>query len=367
MSGQDSRDPRDAALRRLVREARSESTPDLDWARIEERLVSEASRAKRSAPQPIKSSRAPFAWGALAVAAAAAVWLVSTRSPVTGLPLPPTGAEALAPAAQNGDELAIGSRIEATDSEITVAHAARARWTLAPNSSAILAGRDERITVDLERGSVLSRVVPNPKPETFVVEAADARVAVHGTVFRVTLASGHVIVDVQEGIVGVGPRDNAPLFFVKAGSHADFAADGRSGSIDGKPVGSNATAPREAVKPAVPHGSPATAPGSAQAPVPSAELPGEPSINDIEAGIARIVDATSACFSQHTPGNDGVEISVHTALSLNILDSGAVANVDFQPPLSPAAAACANASIAQVRFAPSQRGGKVTRLLELKK
>jgi ferric-dicitrate binding protein FerR (iron transport regulator) len=362
MSSQDSRDPRASALNRLLREARSESAPDLDWARIEERLVSEA---KRAAPRPAKPSRAPLAWGALAVAAAATVWVVSTRSQVTGLPISRAGVETLAPAARNGDELAIGSRVQTTDSEVTVAHAARAQWTLAPSSSAVLAGRDERITVQLERGSVLSRVVPNPKPETFVIEAAGARVAVHGTVFRVALSGGHVIVDVQEGIVGVGPLGGAPAFFVKAASHAEFMADGRSGSIDGTPVGAS---PRsEAVKPAAARGSVAATPGSALAPAPSAELPSEPSINDIETGIARIVDATSACFRQHTPGNDGVEITVRTALSLNILDTGAVTDVDFQPPLSPAAAACANASIAQVRFAASHHGAKVTRLLELKR
>ena len=364
MSGEDPKAPRAAALRRLVREARSEPAPDLDWARIEERLLSQA---KRAAPLPAKPPRSPLAWGALALAAAAAVWLVSTRSPITGLPLASSDVETLAPAARNGDELAIGSRITATDSEVTVAHPARAQWTLAPNSSATLAGRDERITVHLEHGSVLSRVVPNPRPETFVVEAAGARVAVHGTVFRVALSNGRVIVDVQEGIVGVGPLGSTPAFFVNAASHAEFTADGRSGSIDGKPVGTSPAAPTEPTKPTATRGSLAAAHGSALAPVPSAGLPAEPSINDIEVGIARIVDATSACFVRHTPGADGVEITVRTALSLNILESGEVSDVDFQPPLSPTAAACANASIAQVRFAPSQRGGKVTRLLELKK
>lgn len=363
MNGHDSREPRAAALRRLVREARDESTPDLDWARIEERLVE---KAQRAAPRPAKSSLAPLAWSAMAVAAAVAVWLVSTRSPATGLPLSRSDVETLAPAVHDGNSLAIGSRIETTESEATVAHAERAQWTLSPSSSAVLVGRDERITVQLERGSVLSRVVQSPKPETFVVEAAGARVAVHGTVFRVALRDGRVIVDVQEGIVGVGPLGSAPSFFVNAASHAEFAADGRSGSIDGKPVRVGAASRSEAIKPTTTRGSLAAAPGDALPPAP-AELPDEPSINDIEAGIARAVDVTSACFRERTPGNDGVEITVRTALSLNIHGSGDVTDVDFQPPLSPAAAACANAAIAQVRFAPSQRGSKVTRLLELKR
>ncbi|HEX2872115.1 MAG TPA: FecR family protein [Polyangiaceae bacterium] len=364
MSSHDSQDPRAVALRRLVREARAESAPDLDWARIEEGVEQEA---RRAAPRPVSTSRAPLAWGAVALAAAAAVWLVSTRSPVTELPLSRSDLETSAQAARNGDNLAVGSRVETTGSELTVAHPERAQWTLAPSSSAILAGRDERITVHLERGSVLSHVVPNPKPETFVVEAAGARVAVHGTVFSVKLSDGHVVVDVQEGIVGVGPLGSPPAFFVNAASHAEFAADGRSGSIDGKPVGISAAASGDAVKPTAARGALVPAPGDAPSPAPAAELPEEPSINDIEAGVARIVDATSACFRERTPGNGSVQITVRTALSLDILDSGAVADVDFQPPLSPAAAACANAAIAQVQFAPSQHGGKVTRLLELKR
>lgn len=364
MSSHDSQDPRAVALRRLVREARTESAPDLDWARIEEHVEQ---AARRAAPQPARVSRAPLAWGAVALAAAAAVWLASARSPVTGVPLSRTNVETSASAARDGDNLVVGSRIETTDSELTVTHAERAQWTLAPSSSAVLAGRDERITVHLERGSVLSHVVPNPKPETFVVEAAGARVAVHGTVFSVKLSGGLVIVDVQEGIVGVGPLGSAPAFFVKAASHAQFAADGRSGSIDGKRVGISAEARGDVVKPTAARGSFAPAPGDAPSQAPAAELPEEPSINDIEAGVAHIVDATAACFRERTPGNDGVEITVRTALSLDILDSGAVADVDFQPPLSPAAAACANAAIAQVQFAPSQHGGKVTRLLELKR
>ena len=363
MSGHDSQDPRASALGRLVREARAEAAPELDWARLEDRLLE---RTAHAAPQPRKVSRAPLAWGALAVAAGAALWLASTRSPVTGLPLEHAGVEATASAVRDGDILAIGSRVRTTDSETTVMHPGRAQWALGPSSSAVLAGRDERITVQLERGSVLSHVVPNPKPETFVIEVAHARVAVHGTVFRVTLSDGRVIVDVKEGLVGVGPLGSAPAFFVKAASHGEFAADGRSGSIDGKPVASPA-ASTEAAKPTALRGSLAAAHGSAPAPAPAAELPEEPSINDIEVGIAHIVDAASACFVQHTPGADGVQITVRTALSLSILESGEVADVDFQPPLSPTVAACANASIAQVRFAASQRGGSVTRLLELKR
>jgi hypothetical protein len=355
-------DPREATLRRLLRDARAEPSPDLDWSGIERRLLQQTKHAAPGAER----SRHRLAWGTVAVAAAAALWLVGTPSPQGGSPSRPAEVSAVAPAVRDGDRLAIGSRIETTDSEAAVSHAGRASWTVSPNSSAVLTGRDERITLRLERGSVLSRVVPNPKPETFVVEAAGTRVAVHGTLFSVALAGGHVIVQVREGIVAVGPLEGVPAFLLTAGTTGDFAADGRSGSINGRAVRESKSRPTGAQK-QTPSRVAATSASSALPPAPSAELPSEPAIDDIETGVARIVDASTDCFARFTQSAEGVQITVRTALSLKILDSGAVAEVDFQPPLSPAAEECATARLSEIRFAPSKQGSSVTRMLELKK
>jgi ferric-dicitrate binding protein FerR (iron transport regulator) len=365
-------DPREAALRRLVRDERAEPAPELDWSSLEERLLLQA----RGSTPTVKRSAYPYAWGALAVAAAAVLWLIGTRAqPAVS---PSTEASLAEPQAlvTDGDALAVGARVEAHAREVTVEHLGRAKWTLGPSSSALLAGRAERITVRLERGSVLSRVVPNPQPESFVVEAAGTRVAVHGTVFRVALEGGRVLVDVREGTVGVGPLGQAPAFLLKAPAHGQFAADGRSGSIDGRRVSASLERRGGLHKPTTPRSSASavaseSAPTATPPPAPSTELevelPSEPSINDIEVGVARIVDATSACFSRDAKSANGVQITVRTALSLKILDSGAVTDVDFQPPLSPDAEACAATSIAQILFAPSKRGTQVTRMLELKR
>jgi hypothetical protein len=364
VSGADPEDPREALLGRLVRDVRRESTPELDWSGLEDRLL----RQVRQAPATSRRSFYPLAWGGLAPAAALALWFAAPHRPHAVAP-PAPGVAVAESLTRSGDGLSVGSRVEALEREVSVTHSGRATWTLAPNSSALLAGRDERITVRLERGSVLSRVVPNPKPETFVIEAAAVRIAVHGTVFRVALGP-HVVVDVREGIVGVGPLHAAPAFFLKAGSHGDFALDGRSGSIDGKPVGEPSSSPSEPAE----HGKPGTsrafgspAPSGSTAPADSAKLPNEPSIEQIEAGITNIVEATSDCFTRYTQSAEGVRITAHTALSLKILASGDVADVDFQPPLSPEAEACAAASISQVRFAASKNGARVTRMLELKR
>jgi len=364
MTSRNARDPQET-LRGLLRDASSEPAPELDWNRVEQRLMSRIgvpNAPRRYSIQPM------VWWGGLAVAASAALWLL-TRHTSTSVAPPPAAPVVVASQSlrKDGDALPVGSRISADTRELTVEHPDRATWTLAPGSSALLTERGARIGLRLEQGSVLSRVVPSPTPETFVVEAARARVAVHGTVFRVSLEGGRVLVQVSEGTVGVGPRGAAPAFFLKAPASGDFAEDGRSGSTDGYAV-AQASARRSEPLKLLPVRAPSAAPlASLIAPAPSAELPREPSINDIESGVARIVDATSDCFSHFTKSTDGVQITVRTALTLQIKADGSASDVDFQPPLSPEAAECAANGIAQIKFAASQEGTKVTRMLELKR
>jgi hypothetical protein len=357
-------DPREAGLRRVVREARAEEPAEVDWDGLEERLMQ---RVRRSAPVAPRRSTYPLAWAGLAVAAAVSLWLVNEGASNSRPQPRPEVIEATEPLRKSGNALAVGTRVTADERELSVDHAGRATWTLATGSSAKLIENGERIALRLERGSVLSEVVPSPQPEAFVVEAAGARIAVHGTVFRVALDGERVIVQVREGTVAVGAIGAVPGFFLKAPAYGDFAADGRSGSIDGRPLGESEDRRAQPLKlgqsrPANP------APSSSGQPAPSdVELPNEPSISDIEAGIVRIVDATSDCFSRNTKSTEGVQITVRTALSLRIDPAGGVSDVDFQPPLSPDVEQCAAGSIEQVTFAASKQGAKVTRMLELKR
>ncbi len=360
MSGEDLRE---RALRQAVREARAERPAEVDWSDVEQRLVQHAERSAPAKPR----SRYPLAWGGLAVAAAASLWLIGERSGGAVAHAPPRIIEATQPLRRNGEQLAFGSRVSAEDREVSVEHAARATWTLSAHSSATLTERGERIGVRLERGSVLSEVAPSSKPETFVVEAAGTRVAVHGTVFRVTIDGDRVIVLVREGTVAVGPRGSVPAFFLKAPAHGDFAADGRSGNIDGRPLGDTRERRAEPLKLASARPSATPPLPSASPPVADAEVPLEPSISEIETGVARIVDVAAECFSRNTKSAEGVQITVRTALSLKVEASGSVTDVDFQPPLSPDAESCAASEIAHITFAPSQQGAQVTRMLELKR
>jgi hypothetical protein len=353
----------ESALNGLVREARREQTEALDFARIEERLLLEVRRAP---PQASRSTRA-WAWASVAVAACALLWLVKGRAPVNVTETRAAIVDASAALDRDGDALAVGTRVTAAEREVTVTHAGRARWKLEPSSSALLAEKGERITVRLEHGGVLSEVVRSPKPETFVVEAGAARVAVHGTVFRVSLEGDRLKVQVREGVVAVGPREGAAVFLLEAPASGDFSTDGRTGSVNGRPSATSSR-PGEPLKPGrLRAATGPSAQGSVAAPSPSVALPAEPSINDIEIGISRSVDIASDCFRRHTQSTDGILVTARTALSLQITSEGAATDVRFQPPLSPDVEACAAAGIASVTFAPSEQGAKVTRLLELKR
>ena len=351
-------------LRELVRDARAEREPQIDWDSLEERLVRHAARPARTYARSVY----PLAWAAVAVAALAAMWLVGHRSRTTPpQAIAPAIIEATEPVRRSGDVLAVGTRVEADARDVSVTHRGRATWTLSPASSAVLAEAGERVTVRLERGSVLSEVVPKPVPETFVVEAAGTRIAVHGTVFRVELDGDRVVVQVREGSVAVGPLGSVPTFFLKAPAHGDFAADGRSGSIDGRPLGASPDRRADPLKLGRARPAPVPPREAGSTAASTADLPNEPSISDIEQGIARIVEAAADCFSHNTKGDEGVQITVRTALSLHIDGSGAVSDVDFQPPLAPEVEECAASGIVSVVFAPSKQGASVTRMLELKR
>jgi hypothetical protein len=158
------------------------------------------------------------------------------------------------------------------------------------------------------------------------------------------------------------------VFLLKAPANGNFSADGRTGNVDGPPSDSAVSRGREPLKPGrVRAITGPSAPGSVALPSPSAALPQEPSISDIESGISRSVEIASDCFQRHTQSTDGVQVTARTALSLRITSEGTATDVQFQPPLSPEAETCAAEGIGNVMFAPSEQGASVTRMLELKR
>ncbi len=372
------RSPEELALDRLVGELRELPAPELDWDRVEARLMNEP-RATVSAPSWFLRLRLPAVG---LCAAALAAYVVVPRAPKVNATLPKPVAQ-IPSGPLNGDGLALGTHVSAGNQNVTVEHVGRARWTLEPHATASVADAGEFLTVRLESGAVSASVTPNPKPETFAIEVAGTRVAVHGTAFRVERIGDRVSVEVTEGVVAVEPTGthSEPSFLLRRGSRGNFALDGRTGNVEGNASvvlhetngkshreitrgSAHATRPQAASEPAA-----VVAPSAVNAdpaPAPSAtSLPQQPSISDIENGVSTAVQLMTQCFRDKTQSTSMVSVS--TGMTLSIAGDGSVQSVTFEPPLAPAVEDCGVAGLRNLTFAHSVEGATFTRILELKR
>jgi hypothetical protein len=375
------RRPEERALDRLILELRDEAAPQLDWERVEARLMREP------LPEAASASRSVFRRLRLPaiglVAAAATALLVVARRPAA---VPPKLVAKLSSAALNGDQLALGTRITAGNQPLVVEHHGRARWTLEPHATAFVSDAGEFLTVKLASGALSATVVPNPKPETFAVEVEGTRVAVHGTAFRVERMGERVQVEVSEGTVAVEPSGThfMPAFLLRRDSRGNFALDGRTGSVEGNAsavvTGGRGRSHRTVAK--VANGAPVMPAARAQAALPtvpsarpevSAEpvaqamtLPIQPSISDIENGVSSALELMNRCFRDHTRSTGNL-VSASTGLTLSVSGDGTIQSVTFAPPLAPAVEDCAVTGLRALTFTHSVEGVTFTRLLELQR
>ncbi|MES1177812.1 MAG: FecR family protein [Myxococcales bacterium] len=371
------RRPEERALDRLILELCEQSSPDLDWDRVEARLMREP-KPERASAAPSLASRWRLPAAGLLVAAAVAAIVVSRHANVAAPRLPAPVAR-LSSEPLNGDQLALGAHVTAGNRALVVEHAGRARWTLEPHATAVVADGGEFLTLRLESGALTAQVVPNPKLETFAVEVGGTRVAVHGTAFRVERAGDRVLVAVSEGTVAVEPTGThaEPAFLLRRDSRGNFALDGRTGTVEGNASAvvsvNGAQSHREvAASSAPPVRSPAPSvhavaapPAVAPAPVSAAhQLPLQPSISEIETGVSSALDLMNRCFHDKTKSS-GIRVSASTGLTLSITGDGAVRSVTFAPPLAPAVEDCAVNGLRNLTFAHSVDGVTFTRVFEL--
>jgi hypothetical protein len=368
------RRPEERALDRMILELREHPAPQLDWDRMEARLMREPLPTTHSTARPFWSRLRLPATGLIAVAAVAAV--VVARKPA---PLPAKQTAQLNDSPLNGDTLALGTRLTAGQHPLIVEHAGRARWTLEPHATAFVTEAGEFLTVKLESGALSAAVVPNPKPETFAVEVEGTRVAVHGTAFRVERIAERVQVDVSEGTVAVEPSGthSAPAFLLRRNSRGNFALDGRTGNVEGNASAVVAdgggrqshrtfakTAPAQRANQSAP--APAKPEVSAR-PNPQAQtLPAQPSISEIEKGVSSAVELMNRCFHDQTRTTD-IRVSASTALTLTVTGDGTIQSVTFAPPLAPGVEDCAVSGLRALTFTRSLEGVTFTRLLELQR
>jgi hypothetical protein len=342
------------ALDQLLTEVRAAAPPDLDWAALETRLPT------GPVPAPGERSLRPrllLAAAALAVVGLAFAWSQNPESPEAvalemraELPSGPV----------NGDQLAAGTAVSTAAEGRTFEHPLRADWTLAPHSRATLVTSGDVVVVRLDSGSLTARIVPSTRPESFAVEAADVRVAAHGTVFSVTLGASAVAVAVEEGKVLVGPRATPGVGKLLASPASERFT--LLGALVGeeRPERANRPAPR------VPHLPPELA--TSATPHPSATgSTTAPTSEVIADAMGRVVALASACFSERTSASDGVRVTAHTVLSFVAAPDGAVTAIRFEPPLAPNVQACIEGGSTALRVAESPEGFSASRTVDLER
>ncbi|WP_437808239.1 FecR domain-containing protein [Sorangium sp. So ce1078] len=235
------------AREHMERLLRAEEPPEPRWDAIERELFARIERpapVRRAAPPQRSPLGRALAFAAAAAAIALAV-LAAGRSapPVAATSAPPrvrdlADVPRAAGAADDLDFRALrpGDSVESAAHAISFSDVGSVRWTLLPNSRAVVravgaAGVGHVIA--LERGSVRADVVTRAPEEglveAFAVEVDGTRVAVHGTLFTVTRLEGRVEVDVEHGTVAVGPaayRGATTAHLLVGPSRGTFSLDG---------------------------------------------------------------------------------------------------------------------------------------------
>ena len=336
------------ALRRVVSEVRDQEPPELDWERMERRLMAridaDESQARRSRRWPLVAGLAAAAAVVLGVGVASmksARTLENVVAPVSAGPRVHTGAML------NGTEVSVGDEVRALGQPSTVHHAGLATWTVAQAGRAIVAESGGVVTVRLVSGSIEAEVVPSARPESFAVEVEGTRVAVHGTSFRVERQSDGVRVQVREGVVGVGPVADRgrPSWTLLAGDSGNFALDGRKGDVQrtGGPFAGSRALPSR----------------------PSQKLPLAPSAAEQAKLLDQLTALTRGCFDSNTTAEKQVRVQAETTLSAVFAPDGSLRSISFDPPLSPAVTGCASGAAKGLRATPTERGVALTRSLLL--
>lgn len=339
------------ALERVTSEMRHAPAPDLDWDRMEQKLLARVDGDERA------MRRAGTFRIVAALAAAAAILLIlgglwrSDKGETAQAPsVAPAAARVLGPGATrvDGTALAQGDQVVADKLPLLVDHPGRARWTLDPASQASITAVGEVISLKLTQGALSAEVVPSDKPETVVGEVGGARVAVHGTAFRVVKGEQGVNVSVTEGVVAVGGQGRKPGYFLRAGDFGKFAKDGQSGEVKRSAEAAHEPTPAEhkqngSLKPA---------------------LAAAPPIAEVGKALDQISSAVTRCFA--SDGTQGeVRVQVRTELGVSFGADGKVRSLAFDPPLSPMVTECVQRETAKVRVPESSQGGSGVRALLL--
>jgi hypothetical protein len=386
-------------LDQLVREAKADRGPPVDWARVDDALFPRIERelAARSKLAERDRSRRPWIAAAVALAAAAALPLVLSRGPARPLdaehatvtPVPEGTLSAkdrsavvhVTRGATPARDLAVGDAIAAGDALDTRSGRATfvrpdpggVAWALEDGSQVSVRASGATLILALAKGAVEAQVTPVAAGEAFAVDVDATRVAVHGTHFRVERQGTRAIVDLREGVVSIGipPKTGATYGdVITAPAHVELDVTDPHGTLkvthEANRVRAGVTL---AVNPATPAVvSPTVAPNvpvpvlpsaparpsavAAPPAPPSAPAPPPATLPAVDPNAQRtLVEKVRACARSHVEGSDGVTITVSTRMELVVGQDGMVKKSTFDPPLAPDVQACLGNTLRVTRFA----------------
>jgi hypothetical protein len=394
------------ALDRILREARAElgtnEARSVDWAAVDqglfERLDEVDAAEERERATVVKASAGwrAGAWllAGAGMAAAVTIAMVAGRGKEDHLleGAQPTAAHAVVATVLSGGAVLGGSQA-AAGAELHVGDAIEARepvraeapgkaWLLLEGGSHTrVAEQRAPLVLELEAGALEADVLPVAAGEAFAVDVGAVRVAVHGTHLRVARVGDRVTVDLNEGVVSVGPpprRGSTMGPLVTAPAHLEFSIADAAGTLSVSHEPGSVRAPvvvRPSAQPtpvvavsppAVTHSEAATHPATPAATavarveqphapppavgdpsVPSAGPPPLPPVDtDAEATLAA---AVRACMPSRS-GTENVTVSMSTTLHLELEDTGMVRSARFDPPVAVAVNECAAPTIYKTRF-----------------
>lgn len=306
--------PEKPTLDALVKEAKGEHGPDVDWSKVEAKLFPRVEREARAQAALNAHGGAKRAWGVAAVvlAAAAAVPLFlsprggiapleeasATRAPGAGTLLekdPAAIVHVAAPhrspvdrtgANETSHDLALGGAIAQGD--VIDTRSGRAvfkrtepsgvTWALEDGSQVEVRAARGTLVLALAKGAVEAQVAPVLSGEAFAIDVEGSRVAVHGTHLRVERQGTRAVVDLREGVVSIGaPPKSGSTYgdLVTAPAHVEFEPSDPHGTLK---VTHEATRVRGAQTLETPHYQPpvATRPVSVPQVTPAPPLPVPP-------------------------------------------------------------------------------------------
>jgi ferric-dicitrate binding protein FerR (iron transport regulator) len=392
------------SLDKLVRESRPDlgtrEARDVNWTEVDRGLfgrIATEQRAERARLTSGRSARWAMAAGGLAVAAAIALVVGTSRQTrsIDGVQASVDDGAGSVTALEGAGQLLVdgkpvgvgaalheGDVIEARGAQATIERLGKLTLIFERGSKATVTHVDGALVVALETGAVEAQVVPVPSGEAFAVDVGRSRVAVHGTHLRVARVGEHVVVDLSEGVISLGdaPRIGSTLgALLTAPAHAEFTTSDAEGTLSlthdpavlRAPVSLGASAraraglPSLAVAPA-----PKTEPGEVRPSIAVASAheghPANPPPRSVAAPEANpeavIAAAVRGCLAER-PRADNVTVVVSTTVRLGVGPDGTVTSARFDPPVAPDVNACASGAIYKAHFS---HGGNVAIPVDLK-